>query len=139
MLLQMSYRTIRSVSSCSTFQQAHEEPLPVYSTSPFSTSEMVLVSPSSSPTAGLSSPLGSIHQADPSSVSKGMRALCKLLPKTILARRMQKASSPENVARVAKEIDEKAKLKEEAERQKKVEEILEADRIMDYNLKQWGF
>jgi len=68
-----------------------------------------------------------------------MRALCKLLPKTILARRMQKASSPENVARVAKEIDEKAKLKEEAERQKKVEEILEADRIMDYNLKQWGF
>lgn len=161
-----SPRSLRSVPSYSSFDSQSTE-LPAYSAGSKASPEIISApsSPASSSSSSSSSytafssvssmvvsnvtsPLGPIHHSDPAATSRTIRVICKMFPRSLLAKRLEQAEEEEGQEKTSKKkkqekqqqqqqqrvLSEKEQLELEAERAA----ILEADRILGHNLKQLG-
>jgi len=134
-----STRSLRSVPSYASFDSQSTE-LPIYQARNASQETLIVPSSPSSTISSIAttitSPLGPMHHADPSAASKTIKAICRLFPRSALAKKMEQVEVSGAVK--AKKQERELSEKEQLELQAKRAAILEADRIIGHNLKQLG-
>jgi len=136
--------SLRLVPSYATFESTSTL-LPKYTgnAAPRTSQETLIepLSPSSitSTVYAVSSLLGPIHYADPATASTAVKVLCKWFPNSLFAKKLEDAKkSGEKQVKKPKKEEKVLSEKEQLELEEKRAAIIEADRILDYNLKLLG-